>query len=278
MTSTDPATNLAAEMAALVEQLARHGYFRLSLHGRGRTSLERLRAESAAFFARPEGEKSRYGTADFHHGYRPYGRQYSATPDRPDLNVSFAYWGDRQDLIPHGAEIGGLVSACHDYWDVMADLSKRVVAEIGRRLGSDRCVRFAAATHLEVNAYFADAERDLLQDRHEDGHLFTIVSSNGTGLEIEGEDGMRPFEFGEAEMILMAGSLLTELTGGWVSPLYHQVRNHRVPGRMSVLFIVNPEVDQVLTPLVTNAANEGVDLVDRARTNGLRFGLPEAPI
>ncbi|WP_276145490.1 hypothetical protein [Streptomyces sp. YIM 130001] len=41
---------------------------------------------------------------------------------------------------------------------------------------------------------------------------------------------------------------------------------------------MNPDMDQELTPLVENESNEGGDIAVRARTNGVRFGLPEAPL
>jgi len=165
----------------------------------------------------------------------------------------------------------------HDYWVPLARLSRTVLSGVSGRFGSDRTIGFEQATHLEANWYFGDVDRDLLQDRHEDGHLFTIVSSNGAGLEIEIDGQMVPFEFGENELILMPGSLMTALTGGWITPLYHQVRNHHISGRLSLLYIVNLEVDGPLEPLAAPAEYERVNLGRQARFNAVRFGLPEAP-
>jgi isopenicillin N synthase-like dioxygenase len=266
------------DSAAILDQATALGYARVRLTGDDQDAHALLRSEATRFFARDEKEKLGYACPEFHYGFRPYGRQYSGTPDRPDLNESFAYWFDKPELVPGHETIGSLLAAMHDYWEVLAVLSGSVLSGVASRFGSDWTIGFEGATHLEANSYFGGADRDLLQDRHEDGHLFTIVSSDGPGLEIEVNGRMEPFGFAEDELILMPGSLMTALTGGWLPPLYHQVRNHRIAGRLSLLYIVNLEIDGPVEPLAVGADNQDVDLRASARRNALRFGLPEAPI
>jgi isopenicillin N synthase-like dioxygenase len=279
LTGTGPAAGAPDfEAAAIVAQLSERGYATVRLTGANQAAHLALRAELAQFFDLGDEAKLKYACPDFHYGFRPYGRQYSATPDRPDLNESFAYWFDRPELVPGHGEIEPLLSAMHEYWAVLAELSRIALSGIAGRFGSDGEIGFEGATHLEANSYFGDVDRDLLQDRHEDGHLFTIVSSDGAGLELETDGVMTPFGFPGDELILMPGSLMTALTGGWMPPLYHQVRNHHIAGRLSLLYIVNLEVDGEVEPLAVAEGAEGADLKSQARLNAVRFGLPQAPI
>ena len=48
------------------------------------------------------------------------------------------------------------------------------------------------------------------------------------------------------EIVIMPGSVLTALSGGKIPPLYHQVRNHGLDDRQSLMYFVNPEVDEPL--------------------------------
>ncbi len=48
------------------------------------------------------------------------------------------------------------------------------------------------------------------------------------------------------EVVIMPGSVLTALSGGKIAPLYHQVRNHGLDDRQSIMYFVNPEIDEPL--------------------------------
>jgi isopenicillin N synthase-like dioxygenase len=115
----------------------------------------------------------------------------------------------------------------------------------------------------------------MLQDGHEDGHLLTLVTATGPGLEIETADGYRPAEVAEDEMLIMPGSLLTLMTGGEIQPLYHRVRNSfRKEPRYSMMYFVNPESGQVLDPWIRNETNAGIDIIEEANKLPQKFGLP----
>ena len=49
--------------------------------------LAELRIQAARFFTQDEATKIRQGSDDFNFGYRPYGRQYSVSHDRPWFQV-----------------------------------------------------------------------------------------------------------------------------------------------------------------------------------------------
>lgn len=268
---------LSEEPRALVEQLADRGYVSLRLPASAGGALKVLHLEAARFFSCEESSKSRHMSGDFNFGFRPFGRQYSVTPDRPDMNESFAYWADAPETIPRHDEIPGFITALSAYWRAVSAVADQVLVEIARRLGSTVRVDFEESSYIEINSYFEEETRLLLQDRHEDGHLLTILNSNEAGLEVEVDGTMTRVDFDDDELVIMPGSLLTDMTGGWIRPLFHQVRNHRRPNRQSVLFLVNPSLRGTIEPFVSNDCNRGVDIAERARSNGQGFGLPQAP-
>src|SRR5206468_7310479 len=68
-----------------------------NLHGAIDTAVE--------FFQRPLEDKNAHGSTDHNYGYRPFGIEYSKTPDRPDMNECFTVWSSRLDLIPNAEDV-----------------------------------------------------------------------------------------------------------------------------------------------------------------------------
>ena len=256
------------------------GFARLVLSPAHAETLLELRHAATDFFSRDEGDKVSFGGADVNFGYRPYGRQYSITPDRPDMNESFAFWGRDAARLPRGNDIPDLVRTLRRYRETMACIAGELLAQFAARFayGDGADLGFEHASCVEINWYTRAETRELLQERHEDGHLFTVVTADGPGLEIEVAGQTRPVRFSDAELLIMPGSLLTHMSAGAIRPLYHQVRNHRLPHRMSVLYLANPALDRRIRPYVEADENRGVDIAELARTNGTLFGLPPAPV
>jgi isopenicillin N synthase-like dioxygenase len=242
-------------------------------------TLAMLHAAATDFFTQDEQVKRTHGSADFTYGFRPYGRQYSISPDRPDMNESFTYWADNPATVPHHDKptVARFLQALRDYWAVAAAITENVLADLAAHYGHEAHVAlpFRDYSYLEINWYHP-SDRDLLQDRHEDGHLLTLAVSDGPGLEIETHGRMRPVPVHESQLLAMPGSLLTAMTGDDIPPLYHQVRNHRLPRRLTMLFLANPPLDRTVPPFM-NREGQAVDIAQLARTSGAMFGLPPAP-
>jgi isopenicillin N synthase-like dioxygenase len=236
------------------------------------SALASVFACSAAFFELPEAEKLRHSSKDYNYGYRPMGIEYSETPDRPDFNECFTLWSDRLDLIPDAIELQNLTAALLQWHSWCSELAEAVLRSCAEKFEGP-VPSFAAASHLQINNCLrAPTGRDLLQDRHEDGHLITILNATGPGLEIFPNGSVQPITTGFDEVLVMAGSILTTLSGDTIPPLYHQVRNLQLSSRQSVMYFVNPELSQ---PLYSWAATEDRrDLRDTVRSNPLAFGLP----
>jgi isopenicillin N synthase-like dioxygenase len=250
----------------------------LAAHGRTVVELpgqDRLFEQARAFFDRPMDAKLRHSTADWNFGYRAQGHEYGITPDRPDLNEVFTYWSDDPELVPNHELIGDFLSALRTFWDQVSEAAQLVLDSVAAHFGVENTVGFRESSHIQINNYRSAREtRDLLQDSHEDGHLITLLTADGPGLEIVGPEGISIPETGQDQMLVMAGSVLTAMTGGAVEPVYHQVRNHRLNRRVSIMYFVNPDVGSPVTPFVHNEHNAGVDIAEQVRRNPEKYGLP----
>lgn len=261
-----------------IQELRDYGFTRVVIPPVGIDALDALRAEAVQFFTQNEDVKQRYSSDDFNFGYRPYGRQYSATPDRPDMNSSFTYWaGDSATIPGHDLPgVAGFVDALKRYWNTAGEVAQQILDILAEYYGYTEPFPFQSSSYLEVNWYLSGVERDLLQDRHEDGHLFTLAISDGPGLEIEYDGAMGTPICAPNELLVMAGGILEAMTDGQIPPLYHQVRNYGLDRRITVLMLVNPPIDKPTASYVSTAG--GVDTASLARTNGAMFGLPPAPL
>ncbi|MEV7013767.1 2OG-Fe(II) oxygenase family protein [Streptosporangium sp. NPDC051022] len=255
------------------------GYARISLDAGEAALLAAALDECRRFFSLPDETKSRYSSADCNFGYRPLGMEYSITADRPDLNDCFTLWSDRLDLVPNSAELASLTGALLRWRDHLSTLVSDVVGQVAETVGGAKAPRFEAASYLQVNNYtHADGERDLLQDRHEDGHLVTVIHTTAPGLEIWPGEECLPVEMAPDEVVLMPGSVFADLSGGRVGALDHQVRNLGLERRMSLMYFVNPELTEPLYPWVQADGEPLVDLRDKIRSHPATFGLPYVPV
>ncbi|GAB2712837.1 2-oxoglutarate and iron-dependent oxygenase domain-containing protein [Kitasatospora kifunensis] len=260
------------------DDLLRDGYARISLHDDGKHLLDRVLGESRSFFGRPVREKARYASTDLNFGYRPQGREFAISADRPDLNDCFTLWHDRLELIPNSAEIPALTGALLAWRECLSAIVSDTVGEVAAQLGGHKAPPFEAASYLQLNNYaVADSDRDLLQDKHEDGHLVTVIHTTAPGLELWLDGEARPMQTAADEVILMPGSVFTDLSGGRVPALYHQVRNLRLADRTALMYFVNPELTEPVYSWAAEPGQTPVDLRDKIRSNPAMFGLPDVP-
>ncbi len=249
------------------------GYAIVKLADADRNALQHAIATANEFFARDVEFKNAHGSTDHNYGYRPFGIEYSITPDRPDMNEVFTLWASRLDLIPNAQDIPELTGAFLSWRDSIAPLVKAILDEVAKSFGAAAAPEFEKASYLQINSYLeAPADRDMLQDKHEDGHMVTVLHATAPGLEIYTNDGVKPMLPAPDEVVIMPGSVLTALSGGKIQPLYHQVRNHGLDDRQSIMYFVNPVVDEPLYAWTDAGENE--DLRDQVLYAPKMFGLP----
>ncbi|HEX8496950.1 MAG TPA: 2OG-Fe(II) oxygenase family protein [Actinomycetales bacterium] len=261
--------------ADAVRSVLDQGYAVVTLTEAERDLLAGALLAARVFFAADARAKRRHSSADFNYGYRPMGVEFSVTPDRPDVNECFTLWSDRLDLIPGSGDLLPLTDALAAWRDVVAVVVQDVLDGLAATFPGARAPGFRSASHLQVNSYLpAPAERSMLQDAHEDGHLVTAQHGTSPGLEVILTDGTAlPVTTAPDQLLVFPGSALTALTDGAVLPTFHQVRNIGQAGRQSIMYFVNPELTEPLHPWGPGA-DSGRDLRDAVRHRPEAFGLP----
>ena len=276
MTNTlAPAPDVAAPvLARAARDILEQGYCIVKLSELDAAALHGAIDTAVDFFRRPLAEKTAHGSTDHNYGYRPFGIEYSRVPERPDMNECFTVWSSRLDLIPNAQDIPELTGAFLRWRDSLAPLVAGILAEVAKSFGAD-APEFEKASYLQINYCLpAPAERDLLQDKHEDGHMVTVLHATAPGLEIYVGDDVRPTLPAADEVVIMPGSVLTALSGGAIEPLYHQVRNHGLDDRQSIMYFVNPEIDEPLHSWTDTVDGERVDIREHVQNAPSMFGLP----
>lgn len=255
-------------------QLLTDGIARIQLGTREVGAIAAVQAAGTSFFDRSTEWKLAHGDPDGVYGYRAYGTQYSDNPNLPDECESFAYWADRAELVPGQQELDRLMTTLSRYWQVAGRVTRHLLAGLATHYSHRHVLDTRFSSRVEISAYGVPPARELLQTRHEDGDLITLATSNMPGLEVECGGVMRAEPCDASTMVVMPGTLLTAMTGGQIQPLYRQVRNYMLPGRMAVQFFVGIPFSGSIAPYVRNDTNAGVDVVELAMANSTLSGKP----
>jgi len=275
MTQTVVLDAAASAISQAARDILDQGYAVLDLTDAGANTLHHAIETANEFFLRPVEDKNAHGSTDHNYGYRPFGIEYSVTPDRPDMNEVFTLWASRLDLIPNADDIPELTGAFLQWRDSIAPLVQAILDEVAQAFDVDAAPAFEKASYLQINSYFeTPKDRDLLQDKHEDGHMVTVLHATAPGLEFYVGETATPFLPERDQIMIMPGSVLTALSGGKIQPLYHQVRNHGLDDRQSIMYFVNPVVDEPLYSWLESADGEREDIREHVQNAPKMFGLP----
>jgi isopenicillin N synthase-like dioxygenase len=262
-------------VAKAARDILDNGYAVVKLSDVDAGNLHSAISTAVEFFQRPLEHKLAHGSTDHNYGYRPFGVEYSISPDRPDMNECFTLWSSRLDLIPNAQDISELTESFTDWRDSLAPLVKAILDEVAGSFDVPAAPEFEKASYLQINYCLrTPLERDLLQDKHEDGHMVTVLHATAPGLEIYANGEVKPMLPETDEIVIMPGSVLTALSGGKIEPLYHQVRNHGLDDRQSIMYFVNPEIDEPLYSWLDSGDGERVDIREHVQNAPSMFGLP----
>jgi isopenicillin N synthase-like dioxygenase len=272
---TATVTDAVSVISKAASDIIDTGYAVVKLSDLDTANLQAALATANRFFERPLEEKIGHGSTDHNYGYRPFGIEYSVTPERPDMNECFTVWSSRLDLIPQAEKIQDVTEAFLAWRDSLAPLVQAVLDEVAKAFSAGLAPAFEKASYLQMNYCLpTPLERDLLQDKHEDGHMVTVLHATAPGLEIYVNDSVQPMLPDTDEVVIMPGSVLTALTGGKIAPLYHQVRNHGLDDRQSIMYFVNPEVDAPLFAWIDAPDGTRADIREHVQNAPTMFGLP----
>jgi isopenicillin N synthase-like dioxygenase len=276
--ATDPGSRRCP--AALVDQLFSKGHATLHLGPDECLALSKTKQEASAFFRLDAHEKASESYSDLHLGYRGSGIEYSASPDRPDLNECLSYSSCSQAAVRRPSAAGCFYAASAALCDVLDTMAQQLLSVVRDHYGKQKLLPDTSnGSWLQTNYYHPSAElRTELQDKHEDGHLLTLWNSEQPGMEIfpgESKTAM-PIVLPPDQMLILPGSLLTLLTGGDINPLYHQVsRTSTLAERISVMYFVNPSSDCPLYAYNPRPGEELIDIAMLGARNPTMFGLPK---
>ena len=277
-----PALPRGRDLAAALE---RDGYLVLTCPGGLQARIGELWGMGERFFALPKPLKLRNSLPE-DDGYHDIGREYSDRPDRPDLAESFWARPLHAGLTERFPDDAGrrfhaaALAAARGLEALLAPVTEALSRHYAERWTPDLAFACDRASHLELNCYEpAQQSRDILADAHEDGLYLTLLFADAPGLEVRTPAGeWRPLQPRPGELIAMPGEIFALITGYRVAPLVHRVRRHpEVRRRFAMMYFANPNPRPNFRPWVANARNAGVDIIERATLNPLRYGLPPLP-
>jgi isopenicillin N synthase-like dioxygenase len=266
---------------ALLERLTGQGYAVVELAPPEADVVAAVVAATPAFFQLPAAEKAKcqLGPAA---GYRPYGIEYSNSPERPDEMETFSA---NASLISRLAAFP--VGSARDLHD-RATAAFQILEPVAERLVVGLAERFTAKSSAELlrnglhrwsclqinHSHPREARSEFINEVHEDGHFLTLVYATSVGLEVRRPDG-NFFKISTApnQMVVMLGGIASLMTDGGLAALYHRVRS--IPTcaeRTSVLFFADL-APELCRPWIVGETNRSVDIGAHVRANPTRFGL-----
>jgi hypothetical protein len=240
-------------------QIVAAGYARRRLRPHERAALGCLRSIAGRFFARdPEWKHLFCGGAT---GYQPYGTRW-ADPDtddpaRRDGCERLDNWAGHR--LPGVGQMPMLQVALNWWQHIGARIADQVLDGIAAHYAYQRTWDFRPTSWLEAS-WYPDPGDGIARDR--DGHLITVLAADGPGLEADTGAGMAPLWGGPGELVILPGELMSAMTAGQIPSLSHQVAGDHRPGRLSVMYFVNPPFKGQVAPYVGGRA----DVADLALT------------
>jgi len=262
-----------------VTELFEHGYMIFRLSSADHILMSDTLNRALAFFQLEEPKKRRDYFPGVHVGYRFSGIEYSATPDRPDLNDSLSVSSGWQHTVSRESAAIPFYESADRLVCALDCVAQGVLLEIARRYG--RATSAAETRHnswLQINHYRSTlGAREILQDNHEDGHLLTLWHSARPGLEIfpESVDRPQPVTLNSDQILAMPGSLLTSLTGGDIAPLFLRVIRHpNTDQRLALMYFINPSTARPIFSYRPRTDSPLEDIAAVGARNPTRFGLP----
>ncbi|MBG77465.1 MAG: hypothetical protein CL570_00330 [Alphaproteobacteria bacterium] len=242
-----------------------------------------MKLEALKFFQNPQDVKDYEKHEGKHIGYRPVGGEYVGTPEFWDINESVNYSHMAAHLIRDRSSAKDFYEAAQKMLPVYDQIVQTILKEIKEHYRSDQMIpETKNSSWIQIN-YYQQAvanrvKRELMQGKHEDGHLVTIWSAQEAGMEFFPKgpnEAPQPLHLSYNEVLVMPGDLLTRATGGDIQPMFHQVRRiENVHTRLAAMYFPNPNPSTTLLPYANHA--EQIDLAALTKDDKLviRPGTP----
>lgn len=252
---------------SIISDLFHQGYSIRKLSCSDAFQIAVMKLEALKIFHSPKHIKDSETYESQHLGYRPVGGEYVGTPEFWDVNESLSFSFMAASLIKDKSPGKGFYQAAKTVFPIYDRIVQETLYELKEYYGSaEEIPETINASWIQLNYYEQalanKAKRELMQGKHEDGHLITLWSAQDAGLEFfpEGKEGKpSPLILEHDEILIMPGELLTKLTGGDIKPLFHQVRRiDDVYTRLAAMYFPNPDPQKSFFPFASHA--EKIDL------------------
>ncbi|MGU9859131.1 hypothetical protein [Pseudomonas sp. LF245] len=218
-------------------------------------------------------EKKKFSFVERTDGFYPVGYSYLKSVVNSDLCETFNYW--KRYKAEHAAwdfSQTDFYARAESYEAQAARYGQHLIEAIGDHYGYAEKIDIGRDSYLQFNHYREELRasgRKYLQQRHEDGHLLTLIKPNGPGLVIYIDDTECLVDLGPDQAIVISGSLLTLLTEGDIEPTYHAVVNFTLPvARCSVVYNINVLASQL--PGMRSGRN--IEIFEPANAQHMQFG------
>lgn len=259
-----------------------NGWATLKLSPQESTALANIVALAARFFGLPASQKNEC-QKDLIVGYRPYGIEYSHSPEQPDEMETFsADYSSRKLVFPvrDADNLNQESCTAFDLFEALAEqLTIQLAADLtGRSFGAALRGGLHAGSILQINYSRPSRVRSpFINDEHEDGHFLSLVHTISAGLEIRQADGaFAPASTASDEMLVMPGNVASLMTNGRLPPLFHRVRAMpELEERISILFFADL-APELCDPWIVGDINRAADIARYIRANPVRFGLRQS--
>lgn len=217
-------------------------------------------------------EKQKFSFIERTDGYFPVGYSFIGDENRDRCEI-FNYWHRfKAEHQRHMFSNSDLYSRIASYEDQVCIYGQKIIDAILRRYNYKTKMPIRDDSYLQINSYLEhlrSGQHRYLQERHEDGHLITIIKPNAPGLVIFRKGGEHLVDIAHDQAIVISGSLLTELSDGEIEPTYHAVLNLTLPvARASIVYNVNVLCDAILN----FKQNRKVNMYAIANERHLAFG------
>jgi isopenicillin N synthase-like dioxygenase len=261
---------MTSKYADAATQILDGGYARCHLLPADRLALDALRSAAAQFFAGdPEWKRQFAGDG---YGYESYGARWgdpdTDNPGERDECERLDSWVAHP--LPGADNMPMLEVALGQWREAVSLIAGDVLDAVGAHYGYQREWDFGPTSCLEVSCYGAPPGRELLIEKHTDGQLLTVLAPDGPGLEVSTGSGMIPVWGDPGEVVIFPGELMGAMTGGQIRPLTHQVRNWKVPGRLSIIYFTTPPFTGHVPAFAGAASGFAEEALNRCTAYGQR--------
>ncbi|MCW2314400.1 2OG-Fe(II) oxygenase family protein [Rhodoferax antarcticus] len=203
----------------------------------------------------PSHAKAQFCFPDRTEGFLSMGGEHAKYTDNVDLCDRFCFW-HKHRAFHESYELSttSFYSSVANSEALLWALAQELIDGLWSFFHNNDSIHVRNHSYVQLCAYenaYQVGDRKYMQDRHEDGHLVTLIKPTRDGLVIFPNDVETPVHLADDEVLVITGSLLTALSDGQIPPMYHAVKNPKMAvSRKSLVYFAIPDLSQTYTTLL----------------------------